>query len=112
VKVMKSSRIQLVGAALLLTLGFATASVETVAAAPTVSVAASTSDITIARYDARYDNRRDNRYRYRARCRTEVHYGWRNRACVRVQQQVCRNGNGRTYVTNRSVVRVARFHCR
>jgi hypothetical protein len=109
---MKSSRIQLVGAALLLTLGFATASVETVAAAPTVSVAASTSDITIARYDARYDNRRDNRYRYRARCRTDIHYGYSRGRCVRVQQQVCRNANGRTYVTNRSVTRASRFRCR
>ena len=108
---MRISGISLMGAALLLTLGMTAATVETVAAAPTVSVAASNGEFTVAQYDRRYD-RRDNRYRYRARCRTDIHYGWSRGRCVRVQQQVCRNRNGRTYVTNRYVTRASRFHCR
>lgn len=99
---MKITGISLMGAALLLTLGMTAASVETVAAAPTVSAAASTGEFTLARYDRRF----------RPRCRTDIHYGWSRGRCVRVQQQVCRNRNGGTYVTNRYVTRVARFHCR
>lgn len=104
---MRISGISLMGAALLLTLGMTAATVETVAAAPTVSVAASNGEFTVAQYD-----RRDNRYRYRARCRTDIHYGYSRGRCVRVQQKVCRNARGGTYVTNRYVTRVSRFHCR
>lgn len=99
---MKMFAIPLAGAALLLTFGLTAASAETAPAAPAVSVAANASEITLARLDRRY----------RPRCYRDVHYGWRNRACVRVNQLVCRNRYGRTYVTNRSVIRVARWHCR
>ncbi len=112
---MKILGIPLAGAALLLTLGLTTASVETVAASPTVSVTTNGGDLTVAgydaRYDARYDDRRDRR-RFRARCYNDVHYGWRHGACVRVQQKVCRSPRGGSYVTDRYVVRVSRFHCR
>ncbi|NOT39736.1 MAG: hypothetical protein HOP13_04515 [Alphaproteobacteria bacterium] len=103
---MKKSGLALVGAALLLTLGFATVTVGTAAAAPSAPVTAPAAEITIAQWDRR------DRYRHRARCRNTIHYGWRNRRCVRVEQTVCRNRNGGTYVTNRHVTRAPQWRCR
>lgn len=100
-------KLPLVGAALLLTLGFATTTVTTAAAAPATPVTTQAGEFTVAQWDDRRD-----RYRHRPRCRNVVHYGWKNRRCVRVEQRVCRNRNGRTYVTNRHVTVVSRWRCR
>jgi len=103
---MKNSGLPFVGVALLLTLGFATATVETAAAAPTASVTTPTAEITVAQWDRR------DRYRHRDRCRNIVHFGWKNRRCVRVEQTVCRNRNGRTYIADRRVTRAPQWRCR
>lgn len=97
---MKKSGLAGVGAALLLTLGFAAATVEPAAAAPSSSVATPAAELFAARWD-----RRDY-------CRNVVHYGWKNRRCVRVQQLVCRNRYGRTYIADRRVTRAPAWRCR
>ncbi len=103
-------RLPLVGAALLLTLGFATIPVTTAAAAPATPVTTQAGEFSLAQWDDRRD--RGDRYRYRARCRNTVHYGWKNRRCVRVDQRVCRNRAGRTYVADRHVTVAPRWRCR
>lgn len=95
---MKKSKLAWMGAALLLTLGFATATVPTTAA-PSESVITPAAEFTLAHWE-----RRD-------RCRTVVHYGWKHRRCVRVQQLVCRNRYGRTYVADRYVTRAPAWRC-
>ena len=95
----------LVGAALLLTLGFSTTTVGTASAAPSTPITQS-GEFQVAQWDRR------ERSRYRPRCNRTVHYGWRHRRCVRVAQTVCRNRNGRTYVTNRHVTNAPRWRCR
>lgn len=100
-------KLQLAGAALLLTLGFATTTVTTAAAAPATPVTTQSGEITLAQWDDRRD-----RYGHRPRCRNTVHYGWKNRRCVRVDQRVCRNRAGRTYVANRHVTVAPRWRCR
>lgn len=100
---MKKSGLALVGAALLVTLGFATTTVAPATAAPATSITTEGA-FQLAQWD-----RRD---RYRSRCRNTVHYGWKSRRCVRVEQTVCRNRAGRTYVTNRHVTVAPRWRCR
>lgn len=102
---MKKSGFALVGAALLMTLGFATASVTPASAAPASSIAAQ-GEFQVAQWD------RDRRDRWRPRCRRTVHYGWKSGRCVRVDQRVCRGRNGRVYVTDRYVTRAERWRCR
>ena len=100
---MKKSGFALVGAALLVTLGFATTTVAPAAAAPATSITTEGA-FQLAQWD-----RRD---RYRPRCRNTVHYGWKSRRCVRVEQRVCRARNGKVYVTDRHVTLAQRWRCR
>ena len=87
-------------AALLLTIAFAAATVQTTAAAPTSSVTTPAGEITLAHWDSR------------DRCRNVVHFGWKHRRCVRVQQLVCRARNGATYIARRQVTRAPAWRCR
>jgi hypothetical protein len=98
-------KLPLVAAALLLTLGFATAPVTTAAAAPATPVTTQAGEFSLAQWD-------DRRYRHHPRCRNVVHYGWKNRRCLRVEQRVCRNYKGKTYVTNRHITLAPRWRCR
>lgn len=101
-------KLSLVGAALLLALGLATIPVTTATAAPATPVTIQAGEFSLAQWD----DRRDDRYRHRPRCRNTVHYGWKNRRCVRVDQRVCRNRAGKMYVTDRHVTLAPRWRCR